>query len=102
VKFETMAQVEQHLDGLPKAAEVRMAAIVELLTKPIDDLIHSAGGIEKFCDKLDELYDKYIAPQDVPFVPDEFEDDLIDNPLKALMRATARRFHEAIHKVPVL
>ncbi len=99
VKLQAFAD---NLDTLPPVAEIRLVAIVDFITKPIDDLIHEAGGIDPFCLKIRELYDRYISPVDVPWVPNVLEPAVIDTPAKALIEAVIRRFHEAIHKVPVV
>lgn len=101
-KKQTIQALSSHLDALPPVAEVRLVAIIEFITKPIDDLIHEVGGIDQFCLKVRELYDKYIAPVDVPWVPNTLEPALIDTPAKAILEAVIRRLHEQIHKVPVV
>ena len=99
-KAHTLAQFRTELAALPAFPEVRLVAIVDFITKPIDDLIHEVGGIDAFCLKVRELYDTYIAPVGVPWVPGPLEPALIDTPAKAILEAVIRRFHEKIHKVP--
>jgi len=96
-----LAAFEADLAATPPTAEDRFSKIWELISKPLDDFVHEAGGIDALVLKAQGWYDKYVAPADFPWFDDQMEAAFIDAPLKGLIESGLRRAHAAIHKPPV-
>jgi len=92
-KFREMGN---ELDSMPALAELRIAGLIDLVRDQLDDLIDSVG-VEEVIRQVHTLYDVYVAPVNVPFVPDILEPSLIDAPIKQVLAGLIRRLHERIH-----
>lgn len=92
-----LSELEGKLAASPKFAETRLLFLFDELREVLDDLVHGVGGIEPAIVEVHKLYDLYIAPVDVPWVPNILEPALIDAPAKTLIGAIMRRLHERIH-----
>lgn len=90
-----LAQIRARLDSAPKSAGSRYAAILDWAREAIDDAIDSAG-VEAIVSQAVGLYDLYVAPVDVPWVPDILEPSLIDLPAKQLLAVVIRGFAELV------
>jgi len=86
------------LAASPAFAETRLLSIFEFLADELDDVIHGMGGVEPVIVEVHKLYDAYVAPIDVPWIPSILEPTLIDMPAKQILAATIRRLHDRIHK----
>lgn len=93
----SFAALDQQLAAAPVTAENRLLVILDFIREPIDDLI-DAVGIEAVIAQINALYDQYVAPLDIPWVPDVLEPTLIDSPAKLLVGSILRRLHDRIHK----
>ena len=82
---------------LPPRAAIRFADIIKWARKQLDDAI-DAAGVDKIIAQANVLYDKYVAPVNIPWVPDILEPTLIDAPAKQLLAAIIRGFHDLIHE----
>jgi hypothetical protein len=92
-----LATLRAELAAAPPEAETRLLRIFGTLIDGIDDAIDSVG-VEAVIVEVLKLYDEFVAPISVPWVPDLLEPALIDAPAKQLIAATIRRAHAKIHK----
>jgi hypothetical protein len=92
-----LATLRAELAAAPPEAETRLLRIFGTLIDGIDDAIDSVG-VEAVIVEVLKLYDEFVAPVNVPWVPDLLEPALIDAPAKQLIAATIRRAHAKIHK----
>ncbi len=88
--------IQVRLNDAPKKLGARLSLIVDWGSESIDDTI-DAIGIEAVLAGADQLYDLYVAPLNIPLIPDMLEPALIDVPLKSAMRLIIRGFHDRIH-----
>jgi len=88
---------EAQIATLPKNATLRVAALLDWAMTQVDKAIDTAGvdNVVMFCQAM---YDKYIAPLDVPWVPDAAEPAAVDLPAKWLIGQVIRGFHEYVHQ----
>jgi hypothetical protein len=49
-------------------------------------------------DQLHRLYDRFLAPVDIPWAPELVETQLIDPWAKSLIASAVKRAHAKIHK----
>lgn len=84
------------LAASPKSAGDRFRAIIDYVRELVDDSI-DAVGVDNIIIQAHELYDRFVAPLDVPWVPDVAEPNTIDRPAKQLLAALIRSFHNSIH-----
>jgi hypothetical protein len=92
-----LATLRANLTTAPAQAETRLLSIFGFVIDEIDDAIDSIG-VEAVIVEVLKLYDEFVAPISVPWVPDLLEPALIDAPAKQLIAATIRRAHSRIHK----
>jgi hypothetical protein len=92
-----LATLRAELAAAPPEAETRLLRIFGTLIDGIVDAIDSVG-VEAVIVEVLKLYDEFVAPVNVPWVPDLLEPALIDAPAKQLIAATIRRAHAKIHK----
>ena len=92
------AGLSASLESAPQNAAVRSAALLSWVLSQADEMIH-AVGIENFIVMVNAAYDKYIAPIDVPWVPDVAEPVVIDAPAKWFIGQVIRGIHDRIHPV---
>lgn len=85
------------LAEMPPRAAMRLAALLDWAIAEIDDKI-DAAGVEHLVTAAYLLYDKHIAPVDVPWIPDIAEPAVIDAPAKWLIAQTIRGFHQLVHR----
>jgi hypothetical protein len=86
--------IEAHLASLPPEAETRLAALITFVCQEAHTLADQMGGIDAFVAYEAKLYDTYVAPVDVPWVPDMLEPVLIDVPVKKVLEAITRRAYQ--------
>lgn len=91
----SLAQIRARLDASPKAAGTRFAAIIDWARKAIDDAMDSAG-VDAIINQAHLLYDTYVMPFDIPWVPDILEPAVIDRPAKQLLAALIRGFYDLV------
>lgn len=94
------AQVENHLDGLPKADRTPFwlaGHLYEFARDNIDELIHRVGGIEEVIKLVEAAYRKYVVPLDIPGVSDTYE-PLVDEAAINMISVGLRKGHDLIHK----
>ena len=89
------------LDSSPASAAARVAALLDWAMQQVDSAIDSAG-VENVVLVAQSMYDKYIAPLDIPWIPDATEPVVIDMPAKWLIGQIIRGFHEHVHHEPVV
>lgn len=89
---------EQQLGAMPAVAGERMLAILDFFRSQADLLITNLGGVDAVITEANVLYDQYVAPIDVPWVPDIAEPMLIDTPAKQIMAALLRAVYARVHK----
>jgi hypothetical protein len=92
-----LATLRANLATAPAQAETRLLSIFGFVIDEIDDAIDSIG-VEAVIVEVLKLYDEFVAPVNVPWVPDILEPAVIDAPAKQLIAATIRRAHARIHK----
>jgi hypothetical protein len=92
-----LATLRAELAAAPPEAETRLLRIFGTLIDGIDDAIDSVG-VEAVVAEVDKLYLEFVAPVNVPWIPDILEPTLIDAPARQLIAATIRRAHSRIHK----
>lgn len=95
VPASSLPEIRARLDSAPKSAGSRFAVIVDWARKAIDDAIDSAG-VEEIVGRAVALYDSYVAPVNIPWVPDILEPTLIDLPAKQLLAVLIRGFAELV------
>lgn len=83
------------LAAAPKSAELRAGIIDDFIREPIDDLIDSIG-LEPFIAQVNMLYDQYVAPLDIPWVPNIVE-PAVDQAVKSFLGHVIRKLHDKIH-----
>ena len=91
----SLPEIRARLESAPKSASTRYAVIIDWARKAIDDAIDSAG-VENIVSRAIALYDAYVQPVDVPWVPDILEPTLIDLPAKQLLAVVIRGFAELV------
>jgi molybdopterin-guanine dinucleotide biosynthesis protein A len=92
-----LATLRAELAAAPAQAETRLLSIFGFVIDEIDDAIDSIG-VEAVIVEVLKLYDEFVAPVDIPWIPSLLEPALIDAPAKQLIAATIRRAHSRIHK----
>jgi hypothetical protein len=92
-----LATLRAELAAAPAQAETRLLSIFGFVIDEIDDAIDSIG-VEAVIVEVLKLYDEFVAPVDIPWIPSLLEPALIDAPAKQLIAATIRRAHARIHK----
>jgi hypothetical protein len=92
-----LVSLRANLATAPAQAETRLLSIFGFVIDEIDDAI-DAVGVEPLIVEVLKLYDEFVAPVNVPWVPDILEPAVIDAPAKQLIAATIRRAHARIHK----
>lgn len=85
------------LEALPASKEVRFASILAYIYEYYDQLVHQLGGIDPFIVYVHELYDRFIAPIDIPGVPDLLEKMMLDPALKKALSTLLRGLHDRAH-----
>lgn len=99
VSSDSLAKLSARFESLPKSAPLRTAALLDWAMDRVDDVIDETG-VEQIIAIAMQLYDTYIAPIDVPWVPNLAEPVVIDEPAKWLIAQVIRGFHQPIHKAP--
>jgi hypothetical protein len=84
-------QFEAHLAALPPEAETRFAAMLVFACQQVHTLADQMGGIDAFVLWEKQLYDVYVVPIDVPWIPNVLEPAIIDAPAKQIIEAATRR-----------
>lgn len=95
---ESLQPLASQLSAEPAGKIGRAASLIEYVWDYADDLIDGLGGAEPLIVEINKLYDQYVAPYDVPGIPDALEPALIDAPVKLLIASIVRRLHDRIHK----
>jgi hypothetical protein len=92
-----LANLRARLADAPPEAETRLLGIFAFVIDEIDDAIDSVG-VETVVAEVDRLYLEFVAPIDVPWIPNIIEPAVIDAPARKLIAAVIRRAHARIHK----
>jgi hypothetical protein len=92
-----LATLRAELAAAPPEAETRLLKIFGTLIDGIDDAIDSVG-VEVVVAEVDRLYVEFVAPIDIPWIPNIIEPAVIDAPARQLLAAVIRRAHARIHK----
>jgi hypothetical protein len=92
-----LATLRAELAAAPPEAETRLLKIFGTLIDGIDDAIDSVG-VETVVAEVDRLYVEFVAPIDIPWIPNIIEPAVIDAPARQLLAAVIRRAHARIHK----
>lgn len=71
--------------------------IVGVLRELTDEKIHQLGGVEAVKKLVGQLYDTYVAPIDLPYIPNLVEDLVVDPALRKLCVAAVDAVHEHVH-----
>lgn len=79
------------------APENRFSVMLAYAMKFLDDLVHQAGGVDALVVQVHALYDTYIAPYDIPGVPEFIEKTFVDSSAKRAIEYALRAAHDAIH-----
>lgn len=95
--FSPLADIQARLAALPRRAGVRFLAIIEWAKGGLDDAIDMVG-IDEVVKQAHLLYDQFVAPIDVPWIPAVLEPTLIDAPAKQILESIIRNLHDAIHE----
>lgn len=95
--MSALPDIQGRLAAAPPVANTRLAILLAWLMDRLDDAVDHVG-VENIIKELHDLYDTYIAPIDVPYVPDPLEPTLIDNPLKKAISDLVLSVHKRIHK----
>jgi hypothetical protein len=94
---QSFAAFEQQLAASPKDASLRLLDLLAFAAEHLDDLIDSLGE-DVVIANLHGLYDRFLAPVDVPWIPELVETSLIDPWAKSLITAAVKRAHARFHK----
>lgn len=92
----SFSEAESKLTSAPKVARIRFASILDWARSSIDDAMDRAG-LDNLVNQANDLYDRYVKPVDVPWVPDVMEPTLIDQPAKLILEQLIRGFHDLVH-----
>jgi hypothetical protein len=87
----SLAVIQDQLSASPKFAAPRFWKIIEWARARIDDSLDSMG-VENIITQANLLYDSYVAPVDIPWVPDVAEPMMIDAPAKQILASLIRSF----------
>ena len=87
----SLAGIQAQLSESPKFAAPRFWQIIEWAKARVDDGLDSVG-VENVVERANLLYDSYVAPVDIPWVPDALEPAMIDAPAKQILAALIRAF----------
>jgi hypothetical protein len=87
------------LTALPPNAATRLAALLEWARIQVDSAF-DAAGVDNVVLVAQGMYSKYIAPLDVPWIPDSQEPAMIDLPAKWFIGQVIRGFHNIVHREP--
>jgi hypothetical protein len=93
----SFAALESSLAASPKDASLRLLDLLAFAADHLDDLIDSLGE-DVVIANLHGLYDRFLAPVDVPWIPELVETQLIDPWAKSLIASAVKRAHARIHK----
>lgn len=93
------ARIEQQLISIDPNAAQRLAALLDWAMQYADSAI-DAAGVENIVLVSQGLYDKYIAPIDVPWIPDPAEPVVVDFPARWFIGQVIRGFHQFVHREP--
>jgi hypothetical protein len=91
----SLPAIRASLEAAPKTAGSRLALLLDWARRSIDDAIDSAG-LNNITKQADELYDAYVAPLDIPGVPDFVERTLVDPAAKRILTAIIRGFYDLV------
>jgi hypothetical protein len=94
---QSFAAFEQQLAASPKDASLRLLDLLAFAAEHLDTLIDTLGE-DVVIDQLHRLYDRFLAPVDIPWAPELVETQLIDPWAKSLITAAVKRAHARIHK----
>lgn len=87
----------EHLAASHPNAALRFKDLLDWAIPQADAAI-DAAGIDAVVAAALLLYDKYIAPADIPWVPTFVEATVIDPAAKLLLEQVIRGFHTAVHR----
>lgn len=84
------------------AAESRFQSVIDavarllaFIAENLKSLVDESGGIEKLVQEVETFYRGYIAPLDIPGVPNILE-PAVDTALLRIITATVRRLYDAV------
>jgi hypothetical protein len=89
-----------HIDGLPaedKQPHWLSGHLVEYVLRGLDDFVHKLGGIDILETALRTAYRQYVAPFDLPYVPNTLE-PIVDQLFEDALIKAVRFAHEKAHK----
>lgn len=93
------AALEAHFAALPADARQIWAELIDVFMTRVDAAI-DAAGVDAVVAMALSIYDKFIAPIDVPFVPEFVEKTVFDPTAKYLLEQAIRGFHDRVHREP--
>ena len=87
------------LAQLPVAGLTTKMAFIERILERLSQLLDFVGELPKqeILDMLGDLYDDYIAPLDIPGVPNIFVEAKLDEMLKKVFLAIAERIIDRVN-----
>lgn len=93
---KSLSDLEALLASMVSRAAPRFVAIFDFAREAADDVIDAAGGTEPFIVQLNGLYDRFVAPVDIPWIPD-FAEPIADAQAKQFIAWAVRYIHPRIH-----
>lgn len=104
-KHELLGAIESQLAASPPVGVNRFSDILNWVRTLGDAAFHNLGGEAAVIAIGHGLYDKYVAPIDIPFVPGNTEPGsiegmVIDAPAKMFITAGVKAAHKAVHVEP--
>jgi len=93
---KSYSEFQAEVRDMPVSAGPRLVAILDYIRETLDGVTDEIG-IEAVIAQFNELYDTFVAPVDIPFVPNLVE-PLVDAQIKKVLAQLIRGFHDMIHK----
>ena len=85
------------MPSIPASLATRLESAAGAFAAHLDDLIHEYGP-DNVKAAMRAYYAKYVAPLDVPYVPDALEPMVIDTPAMLAIDGLFDFFHSKIHR----
>lgn len=93
-------QARDFVDDLPLAERspfILGQRLVAFFVENLDSFIHACGGIDAVIRAAEKAYDDYVAPLDIPGVPNLIEPQ-VDSAIRLAIGAVLRSVHSQVHR----
>lgn len=95
-----LSQARDFVDALPasdRSPFILGQRLVAFFVENLDALIHTLGGIDAVIRTAEAAYDAYVAPLDIPGVPNLIEPQ-VDSAMRLAIGAVLRSVHSQVHR----